>query len=153
MISLYSDVIWGANQDAWGSIEDRVAKTHRIFIFIGYLPQNGPIISGSFAENDLQIKASYGSLPPCNSIPRLLGGCSVCCKRRLLRVFQDVLLRVMHGVAMKMHPVAMKMHPVAMSSSLPKLLGVCIVCCFVCCYASCCICRCVPCSVCCMWWQ
>jgi len=29
------------------------------------LSQKNPIISGSFAKNDLQLKASYGSLPPC----------------------------------------------------------------------------------------
>ena len=34
-------------------------------IFIGHFPQKKPIISGSFAKHDLQLKASYGSSPSC----------------------------------------------------------------------------------------
>jgi len=35
-------------------------------IFIGHFLQKSPIISASFAKNGLQLKASYGSSPPCS---------------------------------------------------------------------------------------
>jgi len=34
----------------------------------GHFPQKGPNISGSFAERDLQLKASYASSPPCRCV-------------------------------------------------------------------------------------
>jgi len=36
-------------------------------MFIGHFAQKSPIIRGSFAERDLQLKATYASMPPCSA--------------------------------------------------------------------------------------
>ena len=41
-------------------------------MFAGHFPQKSPMISGSFAKRDLQLKASCASLSPCTKITRNL---------------------------------------------------------------------------------
>ena len=43
----------------------------RCLIFKSRSPQKSHVISSSVAENDLELKASYGSLPPCMDCPYL----------------------------------------------------------------------------------
>ena len=55
---------------------------------MGHFPRKSRIISGSFAKNDLQLKASCGSSPPCYTLhhTEALYIADWCAARVLLRV-------------------------------------------------------------------
>ena len=48
-----------------GKVQGRICI--ECLIFIRHCPQKNPIIIGSFAERDLQFKASHASSPPCTA--------------------------------------------------------------------------------------
>jgi len=46
------------------SVQGVSPKVISCFISTGHFPRKSPIHSGSFAENDVQLQASYASTPP-----------------------------------------------------------------------------------------
>jgi len=63
---IYVHIYIHMNQQNWHKY--RVAQTIGCLILRGDFTQKSPIISGSFAKNDLQLKASYRSSPPYNRL-------------------------------------------------------------------------------------
>jgi len=71
-------------------------------IFIGHFPQKSLIIRGSFAQSDLQLKASYGSWPPCSD--SCAGG------------FQHTAITIWERVANRMYVLLQHTHTVLVSN-------------------------------------
>ena len=89
-------------------------------IIVGDLPQKSPRISGSFAKNDLQLRASHGSLPPCRN-PE--GGCHAKLKKRVLRIPDaplDCLRRALHSIQSAPHSINRAQYFISKEAYIPS---------------------------------
>ena len=82
-------------------------RSMRCLIFQGHFPPKSSRIIGSFAERDLQRKASYASLPPCRALPQKCTStywmATICKLPKVMILFHKLAL-ILQGSFAKQHP-------------------------------------------------